>query len=312
MILTVTLNAAVDSTWKIENYAIGSINRVKRGVPLRIAGGKGINVARVIKRLRGDVLATGFVGGNMGAFIEKKLDEEDITHEFIHVEGESRECWIIIDPINKTETVINGAGPEISPSEIEKFEDFFLKTIPICKVICLSGSLPLGMSTDIYADLITLANKENVPVILDTSNDALKEGILAKPFMVKPTIKEVEEILPVHNIESEGDIIKAAKYFSDKGVKVVVISRGEEGAILCTEKDSWEIIPPKVTVFNPVGSGDAFVGGCAVAIARGQSILDAVRWGTATGAANAEKLKAGDVAYDRVKELFKEVECDRL
>ena len=312
MILTVTLNAAVDSTWEVENYIIDSVNRAEKDVPLRIAGGKGINVARVIKRLREDVLATGFVGGDLGEFIKRKLDEEKIEHEFISVKGESRECLIIVDPIKKTETVTNGTGPEISSSEVEKFKDFFLKTIPKCKVICLSGSLPLGVSTDIYSYLIKWANEENVPVILDTSNDALKKGILAKPFMVKPTIKEVEEVLHDHNIESDKDIIKAAKYFLDKGAEVVVISRGKEGAIMCTMEDSWKITPPEVDAVNPVGSGDAFVGGFAVAIARGQSILDAVKLGTATGAANAEKLKAGDIDSDRVQKLLKMVKCKLL
>lgn len=312
MILTVTLNAAVDSTWIVENFTTGSINRANKGMPLRVAGGKGINVARVIDRLGEDVLATGFVGGDTGEFIEKKLTEEKINHDFILVEKESRECLIIVDPVKKTETLINGEGPEISSSEVEKFKNLFLKIVPKCKVICLCGSLPHGVPKHIYADLITLANEKKVPVILDTSNDALKEGIIAKPFMVKPTTKEVEEVLPEQNIKSVDGIIKAAKFFLDKGAESAVITRGREGAIVCSEEDLWTIIPPKVEVINSVGSGDAFVGGCAVAIAKGQSILDAVKLGTAAGAANAEKLTAGDITYERVQELLNEIEWHRL
>jgi len=310
MILTVTLNAAIDSIWKLEN--IGSINRVGKDIPLRIAGGKGINVARIINRLGGNVLATGFIGGYTGEFIENKLREEKINHEFVHVKGESRECLTIIDPINKTETVINGAGPKISSLEVEMFKHFFIKIIPKCKVICLSGSLPIGVPADIYEYLISLANKKNVPVILDASNDGLKKGILAKPFMVKPTIKEVEELLHTHNINSEDDIIKAAKYFLDEGAESVVISRGEKGAVMCNNQESWKIVSPKVKVINSVGSGDAFVGGFAVGITTGKSRFDALKWGTAAGAANAEKLIACDITYDRFQELLKEVRLYRL
>lgn len=311
MILTVTLNVAVDSTWKVEDFNIGSIMRVKKDVPIRVAGGKGINVARVINRLGEDVLVTGFIGGDMGKYIVKKLKDEKLRHEFVNVNGESRECLIILDTKKKNMTVINGAGPEISSSEVDIFKIFFLNIISQCKVICLSGSLPLGVSKDIYADLITIANEKNVPVILDTSNEALRRGIIARPFMVKPTSKEAEEILH-HNIQSDIDIIEATKYFLENGAKSVIISRGGKNAIVGTNTDLWTIIPPKVKVINPVGSGDAFVGGCAVAIARGLSILDAVKLGTAAGAANAEKLGTGDVTNDRVQELLNEVGWHRL
>jgi len=312
MIFTVTLNASVDSIWKIENYNIGHINRVEKNVPLNIAGGKGINVARVINKLGGNVLATGFVGGQRGKFIETKLNEEKIKHEFIHVDGESRECLTIIDSIEKTETKINGTGPEISLSEIKKFKDLFLKILPNCTIVCLSGSLPPGVPKDIYKDLITLSNEKNVPVILDASNDGLKKGIIAKPFMVKPTDEEVEEVLQTHNIESDYEIIRAAKYFLDKGAELVIITRGAKSAIMCNHKNSWKIIPPDVKVISSVGSGDAFVGGFASGIAAGNSILDAFKLGIAAGAANAEKLTSGDISYDRVQELLEGVKWNPL
>lgn len=306
VILTVTLNAAVDSTWIVKNFTTGSINRANKGMPLRVAGGKGINAARVINRLGEDVLAIGFVGGDMGRFIEKKLTEERIIHEFIHVNEETRECLTIVDPVKKP-TEINGVGPEISTSEIKMFEDLYLNIVPKCKVICLCGSLPPGVPKDIYADLIKKANEKKVPVILDASNDALNRGIIAKPFLVKLNTEEVKEVLPDCDVESDDGIIKAAKFFIDKGAKSAVITRGGEGAIVCTDKDFGKIKPLEVKVINSVGSGDAFVGACAVAIAQGKSIRDAVIWGTAAGAANAEKLTAGDVNRDRVKKLVEEL-----
>lgn len=321
MILTVTLNAAVDSTWIVENFTTGSNHRVNKGVPLRVAGGKGINVARVIDRLGEDVLATGFVGGDMGKFIEKKLTEEKINHEFIHVGGESRECLTIVDPVKKNNrgkkpTEINGAGPEISTSEVKMFKNLYLNIVPKCKVICLCGSLPPGVPKDIYAYLIKKANEKKVPVILDASNDALNGGIIAEPFMVKLNTKEVKEVLPDHNVTSDNGIIKAAKTFLEQGAESIVITRGGKGAILCTENDLLKIKPLKVNVINSVGSGDAFAGGCAVAIAQGKSISDAVILGSAAGAANAEKLTAGNISCHRVKELVKElkkkVEWSRL
>jgi len=312
MILTVTLNAAIDNIWTIDDFNIGSIFRANNGVPQRVPGGKGINVARVINALGENVLATGFIGGYTGELINKLIIEEKIDQEFIFVKGESRENLIIVDLIKKTETVINGMGPDISPSEIEKFRDIFLKKILISEVICLCGSLPPGVPKDFYADMIIEANKLNRPVILDTSKEPLSEGIISKPLMIKLNTKEISEVLPDYIIESDNDIINAAKYFLEKGIKSIVITKGAEGAILCTQNDFWKIIPPKVNVLNSVGSGDAFVGGCAVAIAKGRTILDAAILGTASGAGNAETLIAGDVSYDRIQELIDKVEWRRL
>lgn len=311
MILAVTLNAAIDSTWTIDDFNIGSIFRANNGVPQRVPGGKGINVARVINALRENVLATGLIGGYTGELINKLIKEEKIDQEFIFIKGESRENLIIVDPIKKTETVINGIGPDISPSEKKKFRDIFSKKILKSEVICLCGSLPPGVPKDFYADMIMEANKLNIPVILDTSKESLSESIFSKPLMIKINTNEVMEVLPDHIIESDKDIINAAKYFLEKGTKSIVITKGADGAILCTN-DFWKIIPPDVNVLNSVGSGDAFVGGCAVAISKGQSILDAVILGTASGAANAETLIAGDVTYDRIQELIVKVKWRRL
>lgn len=312
MILTVTLNAAIDNIWTIDDFNIGSVFRANKGVPQRVPGGKGINVARVINALRENVLATGFIGGYTGELINKLIKEEKIDQEFIFIKGESRENLIIVDPIKKTETVINGIGPDISPLEIEKFREIILKKILKSEVICLCGSLPPGVPKDFYAYMIMEANKLSIPVILDTSKESLSESIISKPFMIKLNTKEIMEVLPHQIIESDNDIITAAKYFLKKGTESVIITKGAEGAILCTQNEFWKIIPPEVNVLNSVGSGDAFVGGCAVAISKGRSILDAAILGTASGAANAETLIAGDVTYDRIHELINKVVWRRL
>ena len=307
MILTVTLNAALDSTWVIKEFKTNHILRTGENIPVRMAGGKGINVARTINNLGEDVLTSGLIGGTTGKFIEEKLNEEGLKNEFIHVKEESRECLILLDQKNKTETVINGIGPKISFKEAEDFKNFFLKSITKFKVICLSGSLPPGLPENIYADLISMANKKNVPVILDTSAQALIKGIAGKPHMVKPTKYELEEILN-HKIKSNDDILEAGNCFLDKGAESVIVSMGQEGSILFTKEYQLKIAPLDIKVINSVGSGDAFVGGFAVATARGSSLLDAVKFGTATGSANAEVLKAGEVNIERVKELSNNVE----
>ncbi len=307
MIMTVTLNAAIDSTWKIDDFRMGVIQRAPAKEPVRAAGGKGLNVARIINRLQEDVLATGFVGGHTGELIKSKLEERGIEYQFVYIDGESRECLIFIDPVNRTETVVNGYGPDISQEKINEFLKFFRDLAPQCEIICISGSLPGGVPSDIYAQLITIAHKKHIPVILDASEEALIEGVRAKPFMIKPNIKEVQAVLNNFSLKSDEDIVKAGRHFIKKGVKVAVISGGREGSIVVTDEYAYKIISPRVKTLNTVASGDAFVGGFSVAISKGNSILDAVRLGTAAGAANAENLTACDIDIDRIYELKEEV-----
>ena len=313
MILTVTLNAAVDSTWRVDNLVVGSINRVGAEEPTRVAGGKGINVARFIHKLGERVLATGFVGGFMGELIKSQLEDEGIDFHFIPLSGESRECLIILNSADGTWTGIYGTGPKVPPSKLDEFKSFFADILSSCKLVCLSGSLPLGVPRDFYADLISLSRKEDIPIILDTSGEALKEGVQAKPFMIKPNLQEFKEIFNLsRGTNSERSVEEKANALVATGLNVVAISKGEEGSIIYSKNKSWRMIPPKIRMTNPVGAGDAFVGGFAVGIVRGQSIRDSAILGTAGGAAKAEVLRVGDITLSRVQELVKEVECHPL
>ncbi|MDQ2084962.1 1-phosphofructokinase [Herbivorax sp. ANBcel31] len=309
MITTVALNPAVDKIYFIEDFKSGKMFRA--GEPVKSAGGKGINVARVVKILDEKVLTTGFKGGQEGDWIENQMTDLGVSVNFVEVKGETRTNINIIDKKNKTETEILEKGFSVTSKDLDKFLINFNEIIKCTEVLVLSGGLPNGCPKDFYALIIENAKQENIPVILDTSGEVLKEGAKAKPYMIKPNIRELQ-ILAAKKIDTVDLILKVCGEIIADGIKVVIVSLGEKGAVLVTEKEAFLAEVPDIEVINTVGSGDSLVAGFATGLKKGYSLKEALRLAMACGVNNAQYINVGMVDRQEVYELTKGINIKKL
>lgn len=307
MLTTVTLNAAVDTTYTVENFTLDQVNRVgtKRAIP----GGKGINVARIANTLGTDVQATGFVAGQNGKFIQHELVREGIRNNFLEVDGESRICLAIIDPVANTQTELLENGPVVSEDIFNRFAQHLLAITTESSVLVFSGSLPGGLAPDSYAKLIEMLPDKKV--ILDTSGPALKAGIAARPFMVKPNEDELAALFgkPVKELP---EVLEAGEKILEQGVEVVVISLGARGAVALRAGERYLATPPKLEPVSTVGCGDSLVAGMAVSFLKGQNLAAALRLGSACGAANALVPGAGQARLEDIERILPQVKLEQL
>lgn len=290
MILTVTLNSTIDKTYIVDNFRVDRIHQAQSFNI--IPGGKGINVGRVFKELGGSVLLTGFAGGHNGDFIHENTQAESLASDFIRVSGESRTCVKIVDPINKTQTEISETGPLITSDEIERFRLKFESLVKGMDYAVLSGSIPPGVPDDIYRELIDIAHRHGVKCMLDANGAPLLEGIKAKPSIIKPNIHELSDLVG-KQLDTVEETIKAAKNIVADGIEIVIVTFGRDGAIVVTSNEVWRATPPAITYVSAVGSGDSFGAGFIYALIEGKSMADALRLGTAAGAANAATPSSG-------------------
>lgn len=309
MIVTVTLNAGVDKTYTVENY---TLDRVHRPSAERSgAGGKGINVARVLHTLGQHTLATGFVGGYNGKLITAGLDNEGIEYDFVQTSGESRICIAIIDPLKRTQTEVNENGPDVSPEEVEAMQSKIESLLGHASYLILSGSAPPGVPADFYARAIGAAKAAGVRAVLDTSGEHFKEGVSALPYMVKPNAAELSAYVgsELYTVE---EILEAGRQLAKSGIKLVVISMGRSGALVTDGDNSWTAASPDIEFVSAVGSGDSLVAAFMDSLARGEDIPSALRAGTAAGAANARIYGAGFCTAESIGELKPQVQITQL
>jgi tagatose 6-phosphate kinase len=284
MILAVGLNPCVERIFVIKGFTIGEVNRVERMEHL--AGGKGINVARVIKALGGDPIATGFIGGEPADFIERSLEEAGISYDFVRVSAPTRSTYTILDPESGTYTVIAEPGRKVELEDVEAFLDKFQSLLASVRYVTISGTVPQGVPEDIYLRLVEKANELGKDVILDCGGKLLEEGIKGRPFGIKPNLKEFSAAIG-REIKGEGDLVLELERVLDMGLGFASVTMGKEGAILVTREGRWRVVPPRIKAVNPIGSGDAFLGGLVLSLERGYGITDAFSFGTACGAAKA-------------------------
>lgn len=284
MITTVTLNASIDKAYHME-HAIQNGTVMRVGSAKNSAGGKGLNVARVVRLCGEEVSATGLVGGYNGRYLEALLEKDQIRHDMDHIQGETRSCINILDTaFGSTEYLEPGCL--VTEEEEARFLTRFPKIIQDSAVVTLSGSVPKGMSKDIYQKLIRLVKEAGKQVILDTSGEPLERGILAAPTMVKPN-KDEMELLFGRRIRDLEDVIENGKKLLEKKIPYVVVSLGGEGALLLCAEGIFQGKPPKVEVVNTVGCGDSMVAALAVALCRGYGPEEALRTAVAVATANA-------------------------
>ncbi len=303
MILTVTANPTIDRVYVIEDFEIGKVHRV--GKVARSAGGKGINVARVAKILGRETAAMGFVGGYTGEFIKSEVEAQGIINLFTDIVGESRTCVNISDNSGRSGEILE-EGPTVSEEERSRFINEYRTAMESFDVICISGSLPKGLTSDFYIELVELAKQNGKKIIVDTSGKALSDVLCAKPYMVKPNKDEISALMK-KEIQTDSEIKEALSFLFEKGIEIPFISLGIEGAAAMIEGRCYKFSPPRVRAINTVGSGDSLVAGIAAGLDSGLQIADAVKLGMACGAANTQFEKTGFITRELADEFLSQI-----
>jgi 6-phosphofructokinase 2 len=282
MIATITLNPTLDRNIVVHGLVLDEANR---WTSLRLyAGGKGIDVSRAIHEMGGKTIAYGFIGGDTGRMVEILLDEEGVPYSFTPISEETRTNFIIADTKSHKQTRIDAPGPSISKRELERFAERLRRVEPRPELMVIGGSVPPGIPTDVYNEIVAECNKFKVRCILDSAGQWLKEGIKAKPYLIKPNVHEAEELLGTQ-LPTEEAIIKAAIKIVEMGIEIAVISRGGEGLIAASKESIVKAVPPPVKVVSAVGAGDCAVAGLALKLANGEPLIEACRLAAAMGAA---------------------------
>ncbi len=308
MILTVTANPTIDRVYVIEDFEIGKVHRSEK--VSRSAGGKGINVARVCQILGRETAAMGFVGGYTGEFIKSEVEKQGIRNLFTEIAGETRTCVNISDKSGKSGEILE-AGPEVSVEEKEKFITEFAENIKNYDIICVSGSMPRGLDTNFYKELVRIAKEKGKKIIVDTSGKALEEILSEKPYMVKPNNDELSQLMD-KEIKTDAEIKEALFFLLEKGIEVPFISLGKDGAAAMIGGVCYKFSSPEVEVVNAVGSGDSAVAGVCTGLDMGYSITDSIKLGMASGTANTQFQQTGIVTKELVNEYFEMIKVSEI
>lgn len=309
MIITVTLNPAVDRTVEIDNFEIGAVNRIASE---RVdAGGKGINVSKTIKSLNGNSKSLGLIGGKTGLFIKDYLDKMGIVNEFIQIQGETRTNLKIVDKVSKTNTDINESGPQISCEDIDKLDNLLFKSLEKESTVVFSGSVPAKVDTRIYGRWIKKLKSEGIKTILDADGDLLKYGIAEGPYLCKPNIKEFE-MLTGKKIESLDEIKSMGeKIAKENGIEIMVISMGDKGAIFINKAGSYYADTLEVEIKSTVGAGDAMVAALAYCLDMGHNMEEMIRLSMASGIAAVMSSGSQAAAFETIMELKRRIKFKR-
>jgi len=282
MIYTITLNPALDRTLWIQKVRDDVSNRILE--EKSFAGGKSVDVSKVLKNLGVDNIALGFVGGFAGRELEGRLLNEGIETDFVRVSGETRTNIIIHETGTGKQLAFNASGPEIKPDELMQFIEQ-LEKLPCGEVVAIGGSIPLGVSPEIYRKIINLVKKCQAKVVLDVDGEALRQGIKALPNVIKPNIHELSE-LAGRELKGLDDVVSAARSINQQGVEIVLVSMGAKGILLVSDGEQYLAVPPNVNVESTIGAGDSSVAGFIFGLVQGkdlkQCLIYAVAAGTAT------------------------------
>ena len=310
-ILTLTLNPSVDISYQLPTLALDTVNRVT--TVSKTAGGKGLNVARVLSLLEQEVYASGFLGGTLGKFISQALPKDAIEDKFMQIAGETRNCIAILHDDGQ-QTEILESGPVISQTEAQNFFNHLISLLPKVDLMTISGSLPKGLDSDFYAQLISLADQYNVKTILDSSGPALLASLNGStlPFLIKPNQDEINQITH-QKIDSLEQLAKLLLTNSNlKNIPWVVVSLGAKGALAKVKDKLYLARIPKITAINPVGSGDSTVAGLAYALNQQNDPKYVLKTAMTCGILNTLNPKTGVINPDLFDVYFKQVEIEEM
>jgi 1-phosphofructokinase/tagatose 6-phosphate kinase len=312
VIVTVTLNAAVDRTLTVPNVQLGHRHRASAG--LTLAGGKGINVARALKRLGVPVVATGLAGGRTGTRIIEELTGEAILNDFVRIGDESRTSTAVVDPTSGSYTEINEWGPHVEPDELETLMEKLRYLSRGAQYVVLAGSLPRGVEPDFYGEVIRELGRLQVPTVLDSEGEPLRLGLEAEPFLVSPNQREAEALVGQEFYEQQ-DFALALEHIAELGARNVLITN--EGGCFARLREGrrtrrYRAVAPQVEVVSSVGSGDVLLAAFIAAQAEGRAPELALREAVAAGAASTKEVGAGRFDVREASVLEPQVEVGEL
>lgn len=303
MIYTVTLNPSIDFIVRLDNLVLDSVNRMSSDD--KFAGGKGINVSRILQRLDIDNTATGFIGGFTGRFVADSLVAEGIKTDFVEVSEDTR---INVKIKAGEETEINGAGPKISDEKLEELISI-LAGLSSEDTVVFAGSAPSSLGNQVYNTLIPIAKKAGAEVVCDFEGQTLLDSLNYQPLLVKPNNHELADIFGVE-LNGLADIEKYAREILAKGAKNVIISMAGDGALLVTPEAAYFAKPIKGTVKNSVGAGDSMVAGFTGEYVKSGDPVEALKWGVACGTATTFSDDLATAEF--IKETYQKVEVEKL
>ena len=307
MILTVTLNAAIDRTVAVPNFRLG---RRHRAVESRtVAGGKGINVARALSLLGRPVIASGFAGGPTGTRVLEQLQDESVLTDFIRIAAETRINLAVIDPTSGEQTEINERGPAVSPEEVKRLFDRIAYLAGGARLCVLAGSVPPGAGDDLYARLIQDLTRRGISVVLDAEGEAMLEGVRAGASMVTPNETEAEELVG-QEFADRSDLAQGLLELVRLGASEAAITRPDGCVATVGEGNSRRLLEVHTEPLEPVstvGSGDAFLAGYVAARYEGRTPEECLAYGVACGAESTQHFGAGTVDRNQVERLLGEV-----
>ncbi|MBA3808303.1 MAG: 1-phosphofructokinase family hexose kinase [Solirubrobacterales bacterium] len=308
MIITVTLNAAIDKSLAVPNFRLG---RRHRTVDQRtMAGGKGVNIARTLKALGQPVIATGFAGGATGTHIVEQLTEESILNDFVRIREESRTNTSVLDPTTGDQTEINERGPAVSAREVELFRDKLLYLARGAAIVVFAGSLPRGVEPDLYASLVRDLERLDVISVIDTDGEPLRQAVRAEPDVVSPNVLEAEELVG-HEFATEEERTLAVGEIVALGPREAIMTL-PDGCLAQVLVDGQRFLKrARVEQREPIakrGSGDAFLAGYLAARYEGRAPDQCLRFGVACGAESTARLGAGLIDPREARRLMGDVE----
>ena len=312
MIVTVTLNAALDRTVTVPNFQRGQRHRASQG--LTLAGGKGINIARALKRLGVPVVATGLAGGRTGTRVVEELTAEAILNDFVRIADESRTTTAVVDPTSGSYTEIVEWGPHVEPDELELLMEKVHYLANGAEAVVFAGSLPRGVQESFYAEAIRDLKRRNVQSVLDSEGQPLRLGTEAEPFLVSPNRPEAEA-LAGQEFSDDEDFLMALDAIAEMGAQNVLITH-ESGCLGRFREDRkvrrFRALAPRVEALAAVGSGDTLLAGFIAARVEGRATEEALRTAVAAGAVSTLEVGAGRFEPREVARLAADVRVEEL
>jgi 1-phosphofructokinase family hexose kinase len=282
LILTVTLNPAIDNYIKTDIFKPARLNRVEKVE--KYPGGKGINISIMLGVLDLNVTATGFVGWSSSKYIQNVMSKQGVMTDFVLINEETRNNYLILDETPLPDTMLNEKGPIVSDFEINAFFNSFRKLVKRAKMVVLAGSLPLNIMPTIYCQLSEIAHEENVRVIINTQEENLIPTLQTRPYIIMPDTRGTDTILG-KKIEDVKGLARLASQMLSQGARIAVLTTDELNFLVLTPEHCWECSPPSdIRVLNRFRSGDAMLAGMLYSIRRGNDLQEAIRWGTALSA----------------------------
>lgn len=310
MILTITLNPSVDIAYQLDTFHLDTVNRVEK--VQKTAGGKGLNVTRVLKQVGEDVVATGFLGGEIGSYVKKQLTRNDIKNSFVEIANETRNCIAVLHDGQQTE--ILEQGPTIQEHEALNFIEHLEIILNNAEVVVISGSLPKGLASNYYVEIVELCKQYDVAVVLDCSGEALKKVLESqqKPTVIKPNTEELSQLIGKNITDDIQELKSVLSGQLFQGIEWIVVSLGAKGAFAKHNDKFYRVKIPKINVVNPVGSGDSTVAGIAASLAHALPDIGLLKNANVLGMLNAQEEQTGYVNLEHSEVLYSQIEVEEV